>query len=344
MRVVVTGATGNLGTAIVRALADEPAVEEVVGLARRRPALQVPTVEWRTADVRRDDLSGVFSGADAVVHLVWWVQPNHRVEVMAGANIGGSLRVFDAAAESGVGTLLVASAFGAYSPGPPLLSGHAGRPAARVGESWPTHGIPTSPYSQQKAYVERVLDAFELANPAVRVVRFRCALVLRREVGAQAHRLYGGPLVPRSLVHPALLVAHPWAKALTTQAVHSADVGRAYARAVVSDVRGAFNVAAEPPLDGEAVGTALGSTPLPLPAWAVRGAVAATWRLHLQRSHPEWVDLLVQSPLLDTTRARTELGWSPAVSATDALTEFVEGVATGAGDDTPPLQPRRRRL
>ena len=335
MRVVVTGATGNVGTGVVRALAEEPGVDAVVGLARRRPALEVAKVEWRTVDVTRDDLSDAFTGADAVVHLVWWVQPSHDVAALAAANVGGSLRVFDAVAAAGVGTLVVASAFGAYSPGPP------GR---EVTESWPTHGIPGSPYSQHKAYVERVLDSFELTHPEVRVVRFRSALVLRREVGAQAHRLYGGPLVPRSLVHPALLLALPWVPRLRTQAVHSSDVGRAYARAVLSDVRGPFNLAADPPLDAATVSAALDARALPVPARAVRGAVATTWRLHLQRTHPEWVDLLLQSPLLDTARARTELKWSPAVSATDALAEFVEGVATGAGDDTPPLMPRRRRL
>ena len=320
---------------MVRALAAEPEVDAIVGLARRRPALEVPKVTWRRADVMRDDLSDAFTGADAVVHLVWRVQPNHRTAVLAGANVGGSLRVFEAAAGAGVGTLVVASAFGAYSPGPPERA---------VGESWPTHGIPSSPYSRQKAYVERALDAFELAHPEVRVVRFRSALVIRREVGAQAHRLYGGPLVPRTLVHPALLLALPWIPGLRTQAVHSYDVGRAYARALVSGGQGSFNLAAEPPLDAETVSAALGARALPVPAGAVRGAVAATWWLHLQRTHPEWVDLLLHSPLLDTTRARTELGWSPEVSATDALVEFVEGVATGAGDDTAPLMPRRRRL
>ncbi|HWC12074.1 MAG TPA: hypothetical protein VG455_12725, partial [Acidimicrobiales bacterium] len=111
---------------------------------------------------------------------------------------------------------------------------------------------------------------------------------------------------------------------------------------LAADVRGPFNLAADPPLDGESVGAALGARALRLPAPVVRGGVALTWRLQLQRTHPEWVDLLLHSPLLDTTRTRTELGWSPVHSATDALAEFVEGVAAGAGAATPPLAARRR--
>ena len=40
MRIVVTGATGNVGTSVVEALAADPRVTEIVGLARRRPALE----------------------------------------------------------------------------------------------------------------------------------------------------------------------------------------------------------------------------------------------------------------------------------------------------------------
>jgi uncharacterized protein YbjT (DUF2867 family) len=57
MRVVVTGATGNVGTSVLAALAGEPAVDSIVGLARRRPAVVWPKVEWRVADVTSDDLA-----------------------------------------------------------------------------------------------------------------------------------------------------------------------------------------------------------------------------------------------------------------------------------------------
>jgi uncharacterized protein YbjT (DUF2867 family) len=42
MKVVVTGATGNVGTSTVQALSESPEIDEIVGLARRKPT-RAPT-------------------------------------------------------------------------------------------------------------------------------------------------------------------------------------------------------------------------------------------------------------------------------------------------------------
>jgi uncharacterized protein YbjT (DUF2867 family) len=52
MRVVVTGASGNVGTSLLRALAEEDSVEEVLGLARRRPSREFAKTEWRSDGLR----------------------------------------------------------------------------------------------------------------------------------------------------------------------------------------------------------------------------------------------------------------------------------------------------
>ena len=69
MRVVIVGATGNIGTSLLRSLADEEKVQSILGLARRLPDLEMPKVEWRAADVTSDDLAPHLDGADAVVSL-----------------------------------------------------------------------------------------------------------------------------------------------------------------------------------------------------------------------------------------------------------------------------------
>ncbi len=162
---------------------------------------------------------------------------------------------------------------------------------------------------------------------------------MKREAGAQAHRLYGGPLLPRALVRPGRVPTVPDVPGARVQAVHSADVGDAYRRAVLGDVRGAFNLAAEPVLTPASVAAAIRSRRVPVPAQVMRAVVTASWVLRAQPTSPDWLDLMIHPPLLDTTRARVELGWAPARSATDALCEFLEGIADGAGGSTPPLAP-----
>ena len=101
MRVVVTGATGNVGTSLLPLLGQDPAVEEIVGLARRRPELSLPRTRWVTADVARDELVPHFRGADCVVHLAWLIQPSRQPDKLWRTNVGGSDRVFRAVAAAG---------------------------------------------------------------------------------------------------------------------------------------------------------------------------------------------------------------------------------------------------
>ena len=330
MRVVVTGATGNVGTSVVSALAADAGVDSIVGLARRLPAAGPEKVEWRAADVRDAELVELFRGADAVVHLAWLIQPSRDLGTVRSVNVDGSARVFRATAEAGVPALIYASSVGAYSPGPK---------DRLVDESWPTEGVQTSFYARHKAEVERLLDGFEGEHPDVRVARLRPGLVFKRGAASEIRRLFLGPLLPSPLVRAELVPAVPDVPGLRFQAVHSLDVGEAYRLAVVRDVRGAFNVAAEPVLDPQELGRALHARPLPVPAAVLRGAAALSWRLRLQPTPPGWVDMALQIPLMDTRRAREELGWKPRHSSTEALLELLDGMRESAGDPTPPLAP-----
>ncbi|MEA2395846.1 MAG: UDP-glucose 4-epimerase [Solirubrobacteraceae bacterium] len=329
MRVVVTGATGNVGTALVRALGRDDAVEEIVGVARRRPAWNAPKTTWAPADVARDDLEAVLRGADAVVHLAWLIQPSRDERVTRAVNVEGSARVFDAAARAGVGAIVHASSVGTYAPGPKDRA---------VDESWPATGVPSSFYSRHKAEVERRLDAFEQAHPEIRVARLRPGLIFQREAAAGIRRLFAGPLLPGALVpHVPLVPRHP---RLRFQAVHADDVAEAYRLAVRRDARGAFNVAADPVLDGDELARALGARAVDVPAALLRVGADLTWRLRLQPTPPGWVDIALAVPIMDTTRAREQLGWASRRSAVDAFLDLVGGLADGAGGPTPPLHPR----
>jgi nucleoside-diphosphate-sugar epimerase len=331
MRVVVIGATGNAGTSLLPALIADDRVTEIIGVARRRPEQALPKTRWVAADIVHDELAPVMVGADVVVHLAWLIQPSRDESVTHAVNVVGSRRVFEAAARGGAGAIVYASSVGAYAPGP------KDRP---VDESWPTTGIPSSFYSRHKAAVERILDSFEAAHPDIRVVRLRPGLIFKRDAASGIRRLFAGPFLPTALVRRDLVPIVPAHPRLVFQAVHSLDVGAAYHLAVTGDARGPFNVAAEPVLDPPELGRILGARPVPVPAALLRGGAALSWRLRLQPTEPGWVDLALQSPVMDVTRARTELGWTPRHDAGAALLELIEGIHDRAGADTPPLAPR----
>ena len=332
MRIVVTGATGNLGTSVLPALADDPAVDSVLGLARRLPERSWPKADFAAVDLAAPDadLAGCLRGADAVIHLAWAIQPARDEQAMWHTNVEGTAALLNAAAAAGVGAVVVASSVGAYSPGPK---------DRRVDESWPTHGVPTSAYSRQKAYVERMLDSFEVEHPAVRVVRMRPGLLLKGDAASEVLRLFLGPFIPPALLGRRLVPLFPNNRRLRFQVAHSLDAGAAFALAAVRPVRGAFNVAADPMLDGAALAHILHARPVPVPAPLIRAAAAVSWRLRLQPTDPGWVDLVLSAPLMDTGRIRRELGWEPRYDAADAVTEILDGFGDRAGLETAPLTP-----
>ena len=108
MRVVVVGATGNVGTSVLHALARDDRVESIVGIARRKPALRWPKTVWAEADISRadEDLEQHFRGADCVVHLAWLIQPSRDEATLYATNVDGSQHVFNATVQAGVPALV----------------------------------------------------------------------------------------------------------------------------------------------------------------------------------------------------------------------------------------------
>ena len=321
MRIVVTGATGNVGTSLLALLGDDPAVDVVVGVARRRPVWFPPKVDWVQADVAVDDLASIVDGADAVVHLSWLIQPARNARAMWATNVVGTRRLADAVARTGVPALVAASSVGAYSP---AAAGQV------VDESWPTDGTPESTYSWQKALEERTLDVLAERRPACRVVRVRPALIFKRSSARHVRNLFVGHLVPLRLL-PVEAIARAVAHLpVTFQVVHAHDVATAIHRCLLTEVRGAFNLAA-PGVLGHA--TRLGP---PLVA-AAKPLVGAAWRARLVPVDPGWLTLAASAPLMSTERATTELGWAPTRDAPTVLRELLGGLHDDAAFQTPPL-------
>ncbi|WP_144715383.1 NAD-dependent epimerase/dehydratase family protein [Curtobacterium pusillum] len=339
MRVAVVGATGNVGTAVLRRLAaarlegaGDGSGLQVVGVARRLPDARVAPYDvavWHAVDVGGrtavDELTAVFRGADAVVHLAWALQPTHDIPAQHRTNVVGTAAVLEAVARAGVPQVVVASSVGTYR------GVDVDGKRTPVDESWPADGIPTATYSVHKAANEAAMDEFAAAHPDIVVTRLRPGLVFQRGAAAEIRGLFLGHLVPMSIVRWLRWAVLPLPLPFVFQAVHADDVADAYWRAIDRRAAGAFNIAASPVLNPPRLARAFGMLgAIRAPMWLIRGLVTLTWRVRLQPTDAGWVDIAAQVPVMRTDRARSELGWEARHTSEDALRELVAGFADGA--------------
>jgi nucleoside-diphosphate-sugar epimerase len=340
MTVAVTGASGNLGTALLRRLtAPGSGVAEVRGLARRQPPEVAPYSEaqWHLTDLgdphSEETLAGFLAGVDAVVHLAWALQPGRQPDDLRRVNVEGTQRVVRAAAVAGVRHVVHLSSIGAYAPG---------AVGQRVAEDWPTTGIPSAQYSRDKSEAERAVREIATAHPGMTLSVVRPTLVLQPDAGSEIGRYFLGPL----LFGAARLLPGAVARLLplplprvAVSFVHADDVADALVRILDRRAPGPFNLAAEPLMDADALARALGTVRIPVPALAIRTAVRAAFAAHLVPTEPGWVDIGTRVPALNTTRARKVLGWAPVHRGDDVLRDFVAALGRGEGAPGPLLRP-----
>ena len=337
MRIVVTGATGNLGTALLRALAADLPEAEVVALARRAPdpdtragadVAAPPRTEWVERDLRHDELGPVLESADAVVHLAWAFHPTRDPEETWQTNVVGTRRLLAAVDHAGVKHVAVASSVAAYSPRQNLDP---------VDERWPTDGASDAPYAREKAYVERALEGFAAANPAITVTRLRPAFVFQSSAASEQRRIFAGPLAPTKIALRAAALAVPLPAGLALQAVHADDVGTAVVAAIRERAGGAVNLAADDVLDGSGLQEVFGGRPVTVPDRLARAAVSAAFQARMLPADPRLLDALLRVPIMSIVRAREVLGWRPRHSSADTLRSLRQGLIDGQGAPTPPL-------
>jgi nucleoside-diphosphate-sugar epimerase len=338
--VAITGASGNVGTALLRRLtAPAAGVAEVRGLARRIPPQVAPYdgVRWFSADLGTPESAAVLAefldGVDVVIHLAWALQPGREPDRLRLVNVDGTRRVAQAAVAAGVRQVVHVSSIGAYA---------AGAVGQKVTEDWPTTGIPSAQYSRDKSETERVVRQVvgRPSGPVLSVVR--PTLVLQPQAASEIGRYFLGPLLfgaARVLPGSVAQVLPLPLPNLAVSFVHADDVADALERIADRRAPGPFNIAAEPVLDAGGIAKALGSRRIPVPAFAVRAALHAAFAAHLVPTEPGWLDMGVSLPAQDTSRARKLLDWAPFHRSDEVLAQFVAALGAGTGGPGALLMP-----
>lgn len=332
VRIAVTGASGNVGTAVLRALRAAYPDAQAVGLSRRRPPQEPPFdgVTWVQVDLASEDsetiLLNAFSGVDAVVHLAIAFQPMRDRRYLRRVNVDGTERVARACEAAGVGHLVHLSSGGIYAPG---------AYGVEVDESWPRTGVEASTYSMDKAAAEDVLDGL---STRMRVARLRPGLISQCSFGSALLRYALPDLVPSSIVDVVPFL--PIDRSFVVPAVHSDDVADAVVRVLQRRASGPFNLAAPTPVRADTVADAFGVRIVPTPKRVLSTAVRVGFTAHVLSIHHGWVELAFETPLLNAARARNELGWQASKDGPAVLRDTVRGMQDRAFGDSPPMRKR----
>jgi len=319
LTVAVTGPTGTFGFGLIPLLQADDRVARIVGIARRPfdPAAHGWTkMEYRRGDVRDPAaLRDAFAGADVVVHLAFLVTGTASAEVNRAVNVDGTLNAFRAASEAGARRFVYASSVAAYGF-------HPDNPVGMT-EEWPVRPGRLF-YAREKAELELALRAEADRSAGLALYLLRPPLVLGpHAVGAKD--LLPGLLAPlgRALAGRVGRVPVPLpalVPVLPLQVVHEEDLGHAFLQCVVAaGPPGAYNVAADGILTGADIVREFGLIPVPLPAGPAMFAARAIAALPFLPPAAQWVEAVSHPAIMDTTRAKKELGWTPRITALEAL-------------------------
>jgi nucleoside-diphosphate-sugar epimerase len=318
--VAVTGPTGTFGSSLIPLLEDDDRIDRVVGVARSDfdPASRGwSKMTYRRGDVRRpEDLRAAFEGVDVVVHLAFLIVGASESETRA-INVEGTLNTFRAAAACGVQRFVYASSIAAYGF-------HRDNPVG-IEEDWPRRPADRLFYAQEKAELERLLESEAAQAPEIDMYLLRPPIVLGpNAVGGKVTvpdwLRSAADWIPRRL--PPVPIPVP---DLPVQFIHQDDVATALLRCVVAaGPPGAYNIAADETLSLPDIVRLLGGIPVPLPAAPAHAAARAAARLPGLPQPAQWIEAFAHPAVMDTAKARTELGWSPRISAQDALLETLQ--------------------
>jgi len=324
LTVAVTGPTGEIGISAVTALEREPAVDKIVGMARRPfdPAIYGwSKTTYEQGDILdRDAVDGLVAQADVVVHLAFIIMGSR--EESGRINLQGTRNVFEATVAAPRPRRLVytssVAAYGYHSDNPVPLT-----------EDVPARGCAAHYYSAQKAECEAML-AEVTKGSSLEVFLLRPCIV----AGPHAHAL-ADAMPWKKLPAPVRVVgkAVPMLKPVVPdpgfplQLVHHDDVATAIALAASAPVPpGMYNIAGDGEVTVTDVANALGGRGVKVPAAAASAASAAISHLPMVPAALEWLHIARTSVVMDTTKAKRELGWRPTHTSADTLAALASAV------------------
>jgi UDP-glucose 4-epimerase len=316
--VLVTGASGYIGSQVVAALADDPRGVKTIVAADIRPPLsdaRRANVVYETADVRTTKFAELFRRheVELVVHLAAIVTPGKRSDrdLEYEVDVIGTRNVVAGCIAAGVRKLIYTSsgaAYGYHSDNRPWLS-----------EDDPLRGNEEFAYSHHKRLIEEMLACTRSEYPELLQLVFRPGTILGTSTRNQITDLFDGR----------------WVLGLSGSStpfvlIWDADVVGGIVRGIHAGGAGIFNMAGDGTLSLREMATIMHKPYVAIPPRVIAAALSALKRLGLTQYGPEQVDFLRYRPVLANERLKKEFGYVPRKTTREVFELFLEGRRSGS--------------
>ncbi len=314
--VLVTGVCRELGGRFARCLAEDPAVDRVVGVDVVPPRTDLGKVHFVRADIRNPVIAKVIAAeaVDTVVHLGVISTPSGAGgrTPMKEINVIGTMQLLAACQKArGLERLIVKSSSRVY--------GSSSRDPAMFTEDMAPKRLPRSGFAKDSVEVETYVRGFGRRRPDVQVTTLRCANLLGPTIQTTLTRYFELPVVPTVLGFDPRL-----------QFCHEDDALDALRVATLSDVDGTFNIAGDGVLMLSQAMRRLGRPTVALPAPALGMLATLFPAARAAELTTEQTEFLTYGRGIDASAARAKLGFEPRHTTAEAFETFARRLRPGA--------------
>ncbi|MFT3708927.1 MAG: NAD-dependent epimerase/dehydratase family protein [Archangium sp.] len=310
MRVGVTGISSDLGRGLLPRLEADPRVTAIVLFDVARPAQLGAKSTFVRADFTRpgaeEELVRSFreQKLDTLYHLAFVNSRVHGAAFAHELEVIGTMHVLAATQAAGLSRLILPSLtalYGARADGPAITT-----------EKHMLRGEGVR-FVTDRVEVEQQLLKFSERNPDTHVVVLRFAPIVGATADNPFTRLLQSGFVPTVLGFDPV-----W------QVVHESDAVNALHLSLTTKARGVFNIVGESAAPFSTLVRLSGAQSVPMPGLFLRATIRLLETAGVSSVPVPLLDFLRYSWVADGDRARTQLGFQPRVSFSEAMASMRE--------------------
>ncbi|MBW1892149.1 MAG: NAD-dependent epimerase/dehydratase family protein [Deltaproteobacteria bacterium] len=302
--ILITGASGYLGTRLVKQIGTKKDIGCIVGVDIVHPVQADENLLFYKKDIRDPGIGELMSehNIDTVFHLAFVVKPIHDLKLMHDIDYNGTLNVLNNCHEKNVRQVIATSstlAYGAHKDNPEILT-----------EEDPLRGNKTYPYGYNKALSDILMQDFSKQHPDIILTILRPCTVFGPSVNNYVSRMLFMP------VAASVLGYNP-----RVQFIHEDDFVNACMIAMEKQATGAFNITGDGTLTIRDIANMIGTRLLPVPAWILYPKLELLWRLHCPgiEVNSGYLDYARYPFIAGNNKAKQELGFYPKYDSKQTL-------------------------